>query len=329
MRTNYIYSIITKFFGNDMPKEVQLRFQHWFLQTEDSLEKEKALHKIWDGIEVKADEKTRRKYAKLNARIDLAEGNRKYFAVKRMTVVAAMFLLMLGSAWMAWNMKDMQDEESFYIVEAPLGEKSKLTLPDGTVVWLNAGSQLRYSSHFNKNNRDITLEGEGYFEVTRQQEKEFVVYSAGCGVHVKGTVFNVKAYPEDPTMEVRLYEGSVCLSTPSVREEDGIYMEPGEKVHYNKMNKTTRKEKLLYQDDLSWKDGYYHFADNSLKEIAAELERIFNVRIKIEDDDIEKYRYHISFVNHEVLPDMLDAINNDKKLIITYNKDTIEIRKRR
>ena len=130
-------------------------------------------------------------------------------------------------------------------------------------------------------------------------------------------------------MEVRLYEGSVCLSTPSVREEDGIYMEPGEKVNYNKMNKTTRKEKLLYQDDLSWKDGYYHFADNSLKEIAAELERIFNVRIKIEDDDIEKYRYHISFVNHEVLPDMLDAINNDKKLIITYNKDTIEIRKRR
>ena len=79
MRTNYIYSIITKFFGNDMPKEVQLRFQHWFLQTEDSLEKEKALHKIWDGIEVKADEKTRRKYTKLNARIDLAEGNRKYF----------------------------------------------------------------------------------------------------------------------------------------------------------------------------------------------------------------------------------------------------------
>ena len=309
MRTNYIYSIFTKFFGNDMPKEVQLRFQHWFLQTEDSLEKEKALHKIWDGIEVKADEKTRRKYAKLNARIDLAEGNRKYFAVK-LAVVAAMFLLMLGSAWMAWNMKDIQDEESFYIVEAPLGEKSKLTLPDGTVVWLNAGSQLRYSSHFNKNNRDVTLEGEGYFDV-------------------KGTVFNVKAYPEDPTMEVRLYEGSVCLSTPSVREEDGIYMEPGEKVHYNKMNKTTRKEKLLYQDDLSWKDGYYHFADNSLKEIAAELERIFNVRIKIEDDDIEKYRYHISFVNHEVLPDMLDAINNDKKLIITYNKDTIEIRKRR
>ena len=67
----------------------------------------------------------------------------------------------------------------------------------------------------------------------------------------------------------------------------------------------------------------------AVKEIAAELERIFNVRIKIEDDDIEKYRYHISFVNHEVLPDMLDAINNDKKLIITYNKDTIEIRKRR
>ena len=85
-------------FGNDMPKEVQLRFQHWFLQTEDSLEKREALHKIWDGIEVKADEKTRRKYTKLNARIDLAEGNRKYFAVKRIAVVAAMFLLMLGSA---------------------------------------------------------------------------------------------------------------------------------------------------------------------------------------------------------------------------------------
>ena len=112
MRTNYIYSIITKFFGNDMPKEVQLRFQHWFLQTEDSLEKEKALHKIWDGKEVKADEKTRRKYAKLNARIDLAEGNRKYFAVKRIAVVAAMFLLMLGSAWMAWNMKLLSEKQN-------------------------------------------------------------------------------------------------------------------------------------------------------------------------------------------------------------------------
>ena len=74
---------------------------------------------------------------------------------------------------------------------------------------------------------------------------------------------------------------------------------------------------------------HFHTALGDPSWIAAELERIFNVRIKIEDDDIEKYRYHISFVNHEVLPDMLDAINNDKKLIITYNKDTIEIRKRR
>ena len=59
------------------------------------------------------------------------------------------------------------------------------------------------------------------------------------------------------------------------------------------------------------------------------LDEAANTNGEIEDDDIEKYRYHISFVNHEVLPDMLDAINNDKKLIITYNKDTIEIRKRR
>lgn len=329
MKTNYINSVITKFFGNDMPKDIQARFQHWFLQPENMLEKEEVLHEIWSEIDVKADDTTRRKFVQLNTRIDVVQGKNKQYALKRVAAVAAVFLLLIGTSWLTWNLKDRQEAESFYIVEAPLGEKSKLTLPDGTIVWLNAGSQLTYSNYFNKNNRNVTLNGEGYFEVTKQGGKEFVVNSAGCGVHVKGTVFNVKAYREDPTVEVRLYEGSVCLSTPSIDEEDGIYMEPGEKVSYDKMTNAIKKDKLLHLDNLSWKDGYYHFTDNSLEEISAELERVFDVRIKIEDADIGQHKYHISFVNQETLPEMLDAINNDKKLVITYNRDTVEIRKRK
>ena len=105
----------------------------------------------------------------------------------------------------------LSDQTLSYSVESPRGSKLKLSLPDGTSVWLNADSKLLYDNNFGINNRNVTLCGEGYFEVSKNKNLPFQVVSDDIKVEVLGTKFNVKNYPEDPNIKVALLEGSVML----------------------------------------------------------------------------------------------------------------------
>lgn len=329
MKNKYIHSIITKFFDNDLPKDIQARFQRWMLDPDQREEKEEVLSEVWNNLDVHSDKGTVKKFRKLNKRINAYESGSNFISWKKVAGIAAIFALVLASAFFTWNAKTYLEAETFFTMEAPLGEKSKVILSDGTIVWLNAGSSLKYSSRFDKANRNVELRGEGYFEVTKQGGKEFVVHSQGCNVHVKGTRFNVKSYEEDPNVEISLYEGSVCLSTPIVDERNALYMNPGDIVNYNKLDNTLSKEKFTVNDYSSWKDGHLYFKDKPLREITTQLERMFNVQIQIKDSSIAELTYYVAFVNNENLEEMLDAINVDGKLRIIHNKNkTIEIYKK-
>lgn len=125
---------------------------------------------------------------------------------------AAIVLLCIISYFSYWKgMNCIKANFSNVVVEAPMGSKTKLHLPDGTLVWLNAGSSISYSQGFGINSRKVTLEGEGYFEVTHNDKVPFFVQTNNLEVKVLGTKFNFKDYKEDTRAMVTLIEGCVTL----------------------------------------------------------------------------------------------------------------------
>lgn len=140
--------------------------------------------------------------------------------------IAAVIALIVGTTLGIQQAIYLFTPKTFFVCEAPLGDKSKIQLSDGTVVWLNAGSVLRYSNHFNTADRVVELEGEGYFEVTKQNGKQFTVKTHEYDVVVKGTKFNVSAYSDDSYITTTLLEGAVELNY----KKDQIRMSPGQRL---------------------------------------------------------------------------------------------------
>ncbi len=195
-------------------------------------------------------------------------------------------------------------EETLFALEAPYGEKSKMTLSDGTVVWLNAGSTLTYSNLYDDKNRRVELKGEAYFEVTKNEGHEFVVHTYGYDVVVKGTKFNVSAYPEDSVVSTALLEGEVEVSHPRGK----LSMQPGELVELDTKTGIWVHPKTDTGLSCAWSEGRIEFDDITLGQLAVKLSRLFNVRIHIQDADIATQRFRISLRNQETIDEVIEVL---------------------
>lgn len=147
----------------------------------------------------------------------------------RLVEIAALFLLAfvfggLVTYFISSENKSKIVPPSYCEVVAPLGSITQLVLPDSSVVWLNAGSKVRYSTRFSKDNRYLELEGEGYFKVNKNKELPFLLDVFGFEVKAIGAEFNVKAYPNDAKIETFLVEGKALLSHRTVKIADQIYL---------------------------------------------------------------------------------------------------------
>lgn len=193
-------------------------------------------------------------------------------------------------------------------ISTRLGSKTRIQLPDGSIVWLNAGSKLVYDKDFGKEERPVTLSGEGFFDVARDPSKPFIVRTANIEVRVLGTVFNVKAYPEDKSSETSLIHGSLEVSIKS-RPRDKIILSSNEKLVVE--NKTiTSRDSLSGDKDLpvmslnqikhnpldnsvnetQWIDNKLVFDNEPFADIAVKMERWFGVEIEITDSSLAAKR---------------------------------------
>ena len=145
---------------------------------------------------------------------DWTQSGRQSYKWYRTWSVAAVAIVLLGLITVTayWQgSRQIQSNFSDIVVEAPLGSKTKLTLPDGSTVWLNAGSKMVYSQGFGVSDRRLAFQGEGYFEVEKNDEMPFLVQTHDVNVTVVGTKFNFRNYPEDEEAVVELLEGRVAL----------------------------------------------------------------------------------------------------------------------
>jgi transmembrane sensor len=253
--------------------------------------------------------------------------------------IAVVFLLLVSvGTTIAWRISSQKLQslismETVQQIYAPMGGRSEVILPDGSKVKLNAGSNISYSNNFGYAERNILLEGEGYFEVETNPEIPFIVEVSGLKIKAYGTIFNVKAYPEEEEITTTLVEGMVKIEGENI----DFTMTPSQKVTYVKgqyrhvlpEEEKTRPEskksipekkveieppKLLLANNINtreitaWKDGIFIFTAEKLSSLAVILERKYDVSIEIESEELRNHRFSGTF-HQETLEQILGIIN--------------------
>ncbi|MDH7461892.1 DUF4974 domain-containing protein [Chitinophagaceae bacterium 26-R-25] len=204
-------------------------------------------------------------------------------------------------------------------VKAKSGAKSRLTLPDGTKVWLNAESRITYNNNFNTKTREVELEGEAFFDVVKNPGSPFIVHTTGIDIKVLGTAFNVKSYPHEQTIEATLVRGSIEVVKADEPMGPKVILQPHEKLVFTKaidslqkigIAKAPQQEMMVTSvtanvpdsviKETSWMYNKLYFDGDTFAELAAKMERWFNVRITFKSEKVAGYRFKGVFKNETI-----------------------------
>ena len=235
-------------------------------------------------------------------------------------VAAAIFIILLPLAGYWGGMETVKSGFSDIVVEAPMGALTKLYLPDGTLVWLNAGSKITYSQGFGVENRNLALEGEGYFEVKRNEKVPFEIRTKELDLTVLGTKFNFRNYTDDEEVVVNLLEGKVRLKNELVASAD-VYMSPNEKVVLSKESGHMVKTKINASNSNLWTKDELYFDELLLEDIAKQLSRSFNVKIEVADS-LKNQRFYGSFrIVGNSIEDILETISSTNRMKYKYENN--------
>jgi transmembrane sensor len=171
-------------------------------------------------------------------------------------------------------------------------EYKYLLLPDSTQVWLNASSTLEFPDHFNADKREVLLSGEAYFDVKHAEQIPFVIHTGKIATTVLGTAFNIKAYPDRKHVIVSVSSGKVKVSYDNIPVATLIH---GQQAKVNSQNNTVVERTIEPTQVAAWQQGNMSYEDESFEDIVADLERLYNVRIRIDNRPIRNWKVTTSF----------------------------------
>ena len=188
---------------------------------------------------------------------------------------------------------DEYEELVYNELVIPRGGEYSLTLSDGTVVYMNADSKLRFPVKFDRNLRMVELEGEAYFKVQRNEKVPFIVKTSQISVQVLGTEFNVSAYAEDLVIQTTLVSGAVKVFSED--EKESVILRPGEQAEFSRITHEIQLETVDVSYVTAWKDGRLRFQEKPLFEIMKNVARWYDVEIIYEDEEVKYYPFGCNF----------------------------------
>ncbi|MEL7588605.1 MAG: FecR domain-containing protein [Prolixibacteraceae bacterium] len=221
---------------------------------------------------------------------------------------------------------------------APIGSRTVVQLSDGTEVNLNYGSKIKYPRNFG-DTREITLSGEGYFDVAHDPSRPFIVKTGKLNVKAVGTEFNVCAYPDDKTIETTLIEGKVVIekAVQDEKSETVRTMAPGQHLTYDRRSGAVSSTNGNIGKYIAWKDDKLVFDNEPIAKMAEKLGRMFNVEFEIADN-VKDFSYTVTFSNdplglildlmEETAPIRYTVLPRKKQPDGTFSKQKIKIEKR-
>lgn len=269
---------------------------------------------------------------------------------RRIWMAVASVLILVFGGWLWLGNTSGASAQKQEIIEAQYGSRSRSVLPDGSTVWLNAGSKLYYENDFTGATREVRLDGEAFFDIVKNTERPFIVHTSGIDIKVLGTAFNVKSYPEDKNVETTLYRGSVQVIHHEGSEIKTIQLKPNEKVIVSKEaaatgeNLSERGETLSSakttpaiptiatidstkkeneRTETAWVYNRLEIHGENFEEMARKLERWYNVSISFTDEKVKELSFTGTFERETV--DQVFASLKVANPLFTYKINNHEI----
>ncbi|RXG29953.1 FecR family protein [Leeuwenhoekiella marinoflava] len=214
-------------------------------------------------------------------------------------------------------------EPSSVSISIPNGKKFNIVLADGTSIYLNSGSTLRYPTFFKKDiPRSVTLSGEAFFDVAEDKNHPFIVEADAMKIKVLGTQFNVNNYAENKDVHTVLVEGSVNLFNS--KKTDDVLLKPNQKANWNKTDNTIKIENVNPYRYTAWMEGKLIFRNAKFTEISRALERKYDVEIEVENKELEKEIFDASF-DIETIREVLESFKRSYSFEYRIEKNHIII----
>ncbi len=241
----------------------------------------------------------------------------RYLSFGKVLLRAAAVILLLITA-VYWIWKPSNEADAFVAINTGVGETKEVTLPDGSIVWMNELSRLEYRSDFKK--RQVSLDGEAFFDVRKVNGKTFTIRSGEALTTVLGTSFNVRAYPEEGGVEVTVKTGKVELKAAEATE-NRVLLSPGDAGVFEKRQKQVVKIEKSNNNSDAWKTRSMTFDDASVGEVIQALERYFEVAIEVNNEAILKCQFSMDARQNPELDDILKLMDFTMDLKAVKQKD--------
>jgi transmembrane sensor len=217
----------------------------------------------------------------------------------RIMAVAAAAAILLSVGTFLWYEGSFVSKD-IVTVTAPIGVKAEVFLPDGSRVWLNSGSSITYSKNFDNKTREITLDGEAYFNISHNPLRPLIVKTKTANLEVLGTRFNIVSLPSLDIWEATLISGSVRVFTSGKNSSKSVSLKPGEKAIWSKQVSNFSVQQANTTNITRWVNNQLMFENETFGSIAKQIENTFGVQIEIPQRMSQQYRFTAKFSDESV-----------------------------
>lgn len=294
-----IDTLLLRYFEGKATSQEKEQVEQWIAESEENKKIAKDIYFLYiacDAATIISSTDSNMALKQVNDKIKKKQ--RKAF-LQRFQQAAAILLMPLIGILCYFLFSSPPSE--YIEVTTTSGMTASLNLPDGTKVFLNSGSTLKYPGKFSGSTRNVFLEGEGYFDVNKADEPFIINTIDDVQIEVKGTEFNFQSYPEDEYVSLTLLSGKVEMKYRNTLDQKRVeQIFPGQKVVYNKKNKNIHDESGSMKTDIAWKDGKIILQNTSLEEALKYLSRRYNVYFIIKNEKLKQHRYTGTFDNQHL-----------------------------
>ena len=302
--------LLNKYIAGDATPEEKEEVARWLDADKKNMKEFLALRKLYD-ISIWQQEQTP------VAKDNLSLGNKRWTlrsASFELAKVAAIFILAFTIVY-SFLINEDNDSAKMQTIFVPPGQRAELTLTDGTKVWLNAKTTFTFPDKFTANNRRVTLDGEGYFDVTKNPEKPFIVNTERYDIKVMGTEFNVTAYSGSSVFETSMLKGAVEVFSPA--KDTKVSLEPHMRTYEE--NGILKKDTIEHENYFLWKEGLICFYDEPVDKMIKKLQLYYDVKIDVQNKTLLNNRYSGKFRTKDGVEHVLKVLQLNNKF--SYKKD--------
>lgn len=285
-------------------EEERLQVEAWMSESEENRRMTKQIHALYlamDTVHVMKKVDTEKALLKVKSRMSGNRHKRTMWWQWTQRAAAILFIPLLVTLMLQYWGGNEQELAQIMEVKTNPGMMTSLTLPDGTLVYLNSESTLSYPSRFDGDTRNVTLKGEAYFEVAKNPEKKFIVSTSHQSqIEVLGTHFNVEAYEKEDRISATLVEGKIGFIYKSDNVSKKVLMDPGQKLVYDSKDKKVQLYATSGESEIAWKEGKIIFRNTPLEEGLRMLEKRYNVEFIIKNDRLKGDSFTGTFTNQRL-----------------------------